>query len=108
MGQLEWRAEAISGEFNSQNVANTLWAYATIGTKPEQRMMGQLERRAETISGEFNSQAIANTLWAYATMGTKPGERMMGQLERRAEGAPRDTQTLAKRLMPSRRVWWRA
>jgi hypothetical protein len=26
MGQLERRAVAISGEFNSQNVANTLWA----------------------------------------------------------------------------------
>jgi hypothetical protein len=26
MGKLERRAEAISGEFNSQNVANTLWA----------------------------------------------------------------------------------
>jgi hypothetical protein len=26
MGQLERRAEAISGEFNSQNVANTLWS----------------------------------------------------------------------------------
>ena len=26
---LEWRAEAIAGEFNSQNVANMLWALAT-------------------------------------------------------------------------------
>jgi hypothetical protein len=26
MGQLERRAEAISGEFNSQAVANTLWS----------------------------------------------------------------------------------
>jgi hypothetical protein len=85
VGQLERRAEAISGEFNSQNVANTLWAYAKMGTKPGERMVGQLERRAEAISGEFNSQEVANTLWAYATMGTKPGERMMGQLERRAE-----------------------
>jgi hypothetical protein len=34
MGQLERRAEAISGEFKSQAVANTLWAYATMGTKP--------------------------------------------------------------------------
>ena len=34
MGELERRAEAISAEFNSQNVANTLWAYATMGTKP--------------------------------------------------------------------------
>ena len=24
----------ISGELNSQNVANTLWAFATMGTKP--------------------------------------------------------------------------
>ena len=33
---LERRAEAISGEFNSQEVAKTLWAFATIrrGTKP--------------------------------------------------------------------------
>jgi hypothetical protein len=32
--ELEQRAEAISGEYNSQNVANTLWAFATMGTKP--------------------------------------------------------------------------
>jgi hypothetical protein len=64
MGQLERRAEAISGEFNSQHVANTLWAYATMGRKPGEGMMGQLERRAEAISGEFNSQEVANTLWS--------------------------------------------
>ena len=53
---LELRAEAISGEFNSQHVANTLWAFATMGTKPGDRMMVQLEgRRSEVISGEFNS-----------------------------------------------------
>jgi uncharacterized alpha-E superfamily protein len=71
--ELERRAEAISGEFNSQNVANTLWAFATMGKKPGERMMGQLERRAEAISGEFTAQEVANTLWAFATMGTKPG-----------------------------------
>ena len=31
---LERRGEAISAEFNSQAVANTLWAYATLGRKP--------------------------------------------------------------------------
>jgi hypothetical protein len=40
MGQLERRAEAISGEFNSQDVANTLWAFATMGIRPGKRMMG--------------------------------------------------------------------
>ena len=29
MGQLERRTEAISGEFSSQTVANTLWAWMT-------------------------------------------------------------------------------
>jgi hypothetical protein len=38
-----------------QTVANTLWAFATLGTKPGERLMGQLEGRAEVISGEFNS-----------------------------------------------------
>jgi hypothetical protein len=85
MGELERRAEAISGDFNAQDIANTLWAYATMGTKPGERLMGELERRAEAISGDFKSQNVANTLWAYATMGTKPGERMIGELERRAE-----------------------
>ncbi len=64
MGQLERRGEAISGEFNSQAVATTLWVYATMGTKPGERMMRQLERRGEAISGEFNSQDVANTLSA--------------------------------------------
>ncbi len=71
MGQLERRAEAISVEFNSQDVANTLWAFATMGTKPGERMMGQLERRAEAISGEFNSQEVANTLWAISFFRTQ-------------------------------------
>jgi hypothetical protein len=75
---LDRRTEAISGEFNSQVVVNTMWTYATMGTKPGEKMMGQLERRTETISGEFNSQDVVNKLWSYETMGRKPGERMMG------------------------------
>ena len=47
---LEQRAEAISGEFNSQHIANTLWAFATLGRKPGERMIGQMEGRAEAIS----------------------------------------------------------
>ncbi len=34
MGLLEGREEAILGEFDSEEVASTLWAYATMGTKP--------------------------------------------------------------------------
>jgi hypothetical protein len=35
----------ISGEFNSQEEANTMWVAK--GRKPKKRMKGQLERRAE-------------------------------------------------------------
>jgi len=32
--KLEGRAEALAGTFNAQEVANTLWAYATMGREP--------------------------------------------------------------------------
>jgi hypothetical protein len=44
MGELEGWVEAISGEFKSEEVANTLWAFATMGTMPGEPMMGELER----------------------------------------------------------------
>jgi len=47
--QLEEWADTISGEFNSQDVANTLWAFSTMGRKPGKRTMGQLEERTEAI-----------------------------------------------------------
>ena len=49
-------------------MANTLWAYATMGREPGEGMMRGLERRAEALAGTFNAQNVANTLWAYATM----------------------------------------
>jgi len=63
MGQLEGRAEAISGEFKPKEVANTLWAYATLGIQPGGSFLGQLEEQVERLAHEFNSQDVANTLW---------------------------------------------
>jgi hypothetical protein len=34
--------EEISGKFNSQNVANALWAYLTMWKKPGELLMGTL------------------------------------------------------------------
>jgi hypothetical protein len=55
---LEQRAEAISVEFNSKNVANTLWAYARMGTKPRERVMWQLEQRAAS-GGDIRGVQVA-------------------------------------------------
>jgi hypothetical protein len=60
----EGRAEAESGTFHAQNVANTLRAYAKMGRVPEKGLMRALEGRAEVEAGTFNAQAVANTLWA--------------------------------------------
>jgi hypothetical protein len=43
MEKLERWTEVISGDFNSQELVNTLWAFAKMGTRPVERMMGQLE-----------------------------------------------------------------
>jgi hypothetical protein len=42
MGHLEQQVEAISVEFNAQEITKTLWAFATTGIKPGELMMGQL------------------------------------------------------------------
>jgi hypothetical protein len=51
--QLERRAEAISGGFNSQDIANTLWAYATMGTKPGERILSSLVAVASCLDFQF-------------------------------------------------------
>jgi hypothetical protein len=81
MWVLEGRAEALAGTFNEQGVANTLWAYATMGRSPGAGVMRVMEGRAEALAGTFNEQGVVNTLWAYATMGRSPGAGVMRMLE---------------------------
>jgi hypothetical protein len=45
-------------------VANTLWAYATMGRAPGAGLLKVLEGRAEAVAGTFKAQNVANTLWA--------------------------------------------
>jgi len=85
MKELEGRAEALAGTFNAQEVANTLWAYATMGREPGAGVMRALEGRAKALVGTFVAQNVANTLWAYATMGREPGAGLMLELEGRVE-----------------------
>jgi hypothetical protein len=60
--ELEGRAEALAGTFNAQDVANTLWAYATMGREPSAGMMRVLEERVEALAGKFKAQNVANTI----------------------------------------------
>ena len=54
--KLEGRAEALAGTFKAQEVANTLWAYATMGREPGAVVMRELEGQAEALAGTFTTQ----------------------------------------------------
>jgi hypothetical protein len=53
----------MAGTFNAQNVACTLWTYATMGREPGAGAMRVSEGRAETLAGTFNARNVATTLW---------------------------------------------
>jgi len=46
VSKLGGRAEALAGSFNAQEVAHTLWAYATMGRAPGEGLIRELEGRA--------------------------------------------------------------
>ncbi len=56
------------GEFKSQELANTAWAFATVGQSDE-KLFVVLARAVERRVSEFNTQDLANTAWAFATLG---------------------------------------
>jgi hypothetical protein len=66
---LELQAEAVAGTLQAQDVANTLWAYATMGREPGARLRCSLEERIQMVSTDLWSQDIINIRWAYSHLG---------------------------------------
>jgi hypothetical protein len=64
-----------------QALANTLWAYATLGRAPEPETWRALETTAAHVAPDMVPQALANTLWAYATLGRAPEPETWEALE---------------------------
>jgi hypothetical protein len=64
-----------------QDLANTLWAYATLGRAPEPEMWRALETAAVRVAPGMNPQDLANTVWGYATLGRAPGAETWRALE---------------------------
>ncbi|KAJ1454239.1 hypothetical protein M885DRAFT_566448 [Pelagophyceae sp. CCMP2097] len=55
--------------FDSQNLANTVWAYATARIEAP-ALFEMIAAEAAKKIATFNPQNLANTLWAYATVGS--------------------------------------
>jgi len=56
LGALEARAGEVAAACNPQNVANILWAYATMGREPGERALGALEARAAEVAAACKPQ----------------------------------------------------
>ena len=56
------------GKFNAQHLANTAWAFATVGQE-DARLFMAWAKVAERRMPEFDVQGLANTAWAIATLG---------------------------------------
>jgi hypothetical protein len=87
MGQLERRAEAISGEFNWMDFTETIWFYAATHLKPSEDLVRGLEARAALISEHLRNHHVIMFFWAYAEMKLTPGHAFMTRLQRQARVA---------------------
>jgi hypothetical protein len=61
-------------QFNSQNMSNTLWAFASLNHHPGSMLLKVLQRELVHKLPHFTSQGIENVLWAFATLGHHPGQ----------------------------------
>ena len=69
--------------FKAQELANTVWAFASLGLRSD-RLMARIGDRllAPGVVSGFTTQAIAMTCWAFATLGYRH-EAMGGPIVRR-------------------------
>lgn len=61
-------------QFNSQNMSNTLWAFASLNHHPGSMLLKVLQRELVHKLPYFTAQGIENVLWAFATLAHHPGE----------------------------------
>ena len=66
---LERRAEEVARDMKPQEMANLMWAYATLGRAPGAPTWEALERRAGEVARDMVPQNVANLMWAHATLG---------------------------------------
>jgi hypothetical protein len=84
---MQRQATATAGEFKPQEVANVLWALATMGERADRGLLEAMQRRAVATAGDFNPQEVANVLWALATMEERANRGLLEAMQGRATAA---------------------
>ena len=83
---LEAAAVRVAPSMNAQNVANTVWALATLGWQAgEGSMRCVLEAAAVRVAPSMNAQDVANTVWALATLGWQANAEVALGFQKRVE-----------------------
>ena len=67
MKDVSRKAEETLGEFNQQDLANTVWAFAKLEMM-EGALMKVASERTREILRELNPQNVANAIWAFAKL----------------------------------------
>jgi hypothetical protein len=65
-----WETQALEkiDQFNPQGLANSLWAYASLGIEPRAEFAQAWETQALEKIDQFNPQDLANSLWSCAVL----------------------------------------
>jgi hypothetical protein len=63
---MQARATATARDFIPQNVANFIWALATMGVKADPRLLEAMQARATATARDFKTQEVANFIWGLA------------------------------------------
>ena len=76
------------GDFNPQVLANTAWAFATLG-QADAQLFTALAREAERHLGDFSPQELANTARAFVTLRRGGNRKRIAMYAKRQSGWPR-------------------
>ena len=67
------RSSMRAQDCNPQNMANILWAFATLDVQPGLQLLEAGVARMLDLLPQTKPQALSNTMWAFATLGHNPG-----------------------------------
>lgn len=68
------QAQAIAGQFKSQEIANTIWAYARLRTKPPKALLSALFQGANHRLSAFKPAELSSLMWALAKLHIVPSK----------------------------------
>jgi hypothetical protein len=87
---MQEQATATARDFKSQEVANSLWALATMGVQADPRLLGAMQEQATVTARDFKPQGVANLVWALSTMGVKADRRLLDAVQGHVSATARD------------------